>query len=153
AALLLDSSIAGSRSPVRPDTPIRLNLRGAGAELRDVRLYRSDQPVPVQVVPDGEGVWRVVGQLDTDSDYRLVVSALSPRPALPRPRPELGERQYRFSTVASPKPSVPTDIVHPRWGEPVSFSWSLPMQSVAATVEPAAPYRVWTEATKTWVQV
>jgi hypothetical protein len=145
SALVLDSSLGQVRSPVRPETPIRVSLQGAGAELRDAQLFRSEsgtgmntapeQPVPIQLIPDDSGGWRLVAPdggsaLRTDGDYRLMVHVVGPRPALPTPRWDLVERQYRFSTVASPRADLPKDVVHPRWAEPVSFSWSLPMQTV-----------------------
>jgi lipoprotein-anchoring transpeptidase ErfK/SrfK len=169
SALLLDSSLGLVRAPVRPETPIRITLQGAGAELGDAQLYRSEagakppseQPVPIQLLPEQSGTWRLVAPdggsaLITDGDYRLVVHVVGPRPALPTPRIELVERQYRFSTVASPRLDVPTEVVHPRWAEPVAFSWSLPMQSVSTSVEPSVPFRTWIdqrEPKRTWVQV
>ena len=169
SALLLDSSVASARSPLRPETPIQLRLGGAGAEVQNAQLFRRDsltaatqeEQVPVQLRPEETGGWQIVAPdgasaLRTDGDYRLVVQAIGPRPALPAPRTELVERQYRFSTVASPRPDLPRDVVHPRWGEPVAFSWSLPMQRVNASVEPAAPFRAWIDQRdprRTWVQV
>jgi lipoprotein-anchoring transpeptidase ErfK/SrfK len=165
SALLLDSSVAQPRSPLRPDTPIRLSLQGAGAELRDAQLYRSEggqeQSVPIQLVPEDAGAWHIAAPdggaaLTTDGSYRLVVHAIAPRPALPTPRSEPIERQFRFSTVASPRASVPTQVVHARWAAPVAFNWSLPMQSLNASVDPPAPLRAWVDQrdpTRTWVQV
>jgi hypothetical protein len=155
--LVLEASVD---QVVRPETPLRVSLQGAGAELRDVQLFRSNQPVPIQLLPDANA-WRLVAPdggsaLQTDGDYRLVVSVLEARPAVPTPRTELVEREYRFGTVASPKPDLPTDVVHPRWAEPVSFAWSLPMQSVEATVDPPVPSRVWIDdkdPKRTWVQL
>src|SRR5438874_2135522 len=78
------------------------------------------------------------------------------RPALPLPRTDLVDRQYRFTTVASPHATVPTTPLQPRWAEPVSFAWSAPMSSASATVEPAVPMRTWIDGndpTRAWIQL
>jgi L,D-transpeptidase catalytic domain len=161
SALELDASVNQAMSPLRPETPIQVSVQGAGAELRDAQLFRDAQEVPIQLVPAQDGGWRILAldgnsALRTDGDYTLVVHALGPRPALPIPRTELVQREYRFDTVPAPRPDLPTSIVHPRWAEPLAFEWSMPMRSVTATVEPSVPSRVWIDdknPTRTWVQL
>jgi L,D-transpeptidase catalytic domain/Bacterial Ig domain len=156
--LVLDASVG---QVVRPETPVRVSLQGAGAEMRDAQLFRNQEQVPVELQADGTGAWRVLAPnggsaLQTDGDYRLVVHVIGPRPALPVPRTELVEREYRFSTVDSPRADLPGDVVHLRWAEPVAFGWSMPMQSVNATVDPPVPFRVWIDdkdPRRTWVQL
>jgi hypothetical protein len=156
--LVLDASLS---QVVRPETAVLVSLQGAGAEMRDAELFRDREQVPVRLQAEASGVWRVLtpdgdSALQTDGDYRLVVHAVGPRPALPLPRAQLVEREYRFSTVASPRADLPRDVVHPRWAEPVAFGWSMPMRSVSATVEPPVPSRVWIDdkdPKRTWVQL
>ncbi len=117
----LNSSVAGLTGPARPDASLDVQLAGAGVGLDDVQLYRSDQAstsgstpeTPVSVEPQAghAGDWTLVAPdggslLRPDGDYRLVVSALEPRPAFPLPRTEVVAREYRFTTVQAPKPDL-----------------------------------------------
>jgi lipoprotein-anchoring transpeptidase ErfK/SrfK len=168
----VNASVAQASAPLRPDDPIQISMRGAGAQLQDAQLYRAEvaqdgsrgpeQAVPVRLQPTAdESTWQVIAQdgaslLTTDGAYRLAVRLAAPRPALPMPRTDIVEQQYRFTTVASPHASVPASVLQPRWAEPVSFTWSAPMSSLSATIQPSAPVRAWVDSqdsARTWVQV
>lgn len=172
ASAAIDASVARVNAPLRPEDTIQVSVRGAGVQLIGAQLYRTDvadnssrsaeQAVPVRLEPTAdEGAWQVLATngttlLGTDGAYRLALRVAAPRPALPMPRTDVVERQYRFTTVASPHAAVPTTTLQPRWAEPVSFTWSAPMASVLATVEPATPVRTWvdsTDPTRAWVQL
>jgi lipoprotein-anchoring transpeptidase ErfK/SrfK len=116
----------------------------------------------VQLQPTAEeGTWQIVSAdasplLRPDGAYRLAVRIAAPRPAVPMPRTDLAEQQYRFATVPSPHASLLTNLLQPRWAEPVSITWSEPMQAFEATVRPAATLKAWIDPgdpRKTWVQV
>ena len=172
ASAAIDASVASANAPLRPEATIQVSVHGAGVQLMGAQLYRADvgetgirsaeQAVPVRLEPGAdEGTWQVVANtgtalLGTDGAYRLALRVAAPRPALPLPRTDLVDRQYRFTTVASPHATVPTTPLQPRWAEPVSFAWSAPMSSVSATVEPAVPVRTWidgTDPTRAWIQL
>jgi lipoprotein-anchoring transpeptidase ErfK/SrfK len=172
ASAAIDASVAHVNAPLRPGDTIQLSVRGAGVQLMGAQLYRADvaengirsaeQAVPVRLEPSSdEGTWQVVASngtalLGTDGAYRLALRIAAPRPSLPMPRTDVVDRQYRFTTVPSPHAAVSTTPLQPRWAEPVSFTWSAPMSSVSATVEPAAPMRTWvdtTDPTRAWVQL
>ena len=172
AAAAVNANVGRTSTPLKLDSPIQVTVRGAGVQLEGAQLFRADQAddgsrsaeqtVPTRLEPTGDNTtWQVVaadaGQLlRPDAAYRLAVRIVAPRPALPMPRTDIVEQQYRFTTVASPHASVPTTVVQPRWAEPVSFTWSEPMQAAAATVQPSAPVKTWIDAgdpRKTWVQL
>ena len=82
------------------------------------------------------------------------ILANSVRFALPRITAPASRKS--FTTVASPHASVPTDVLQPRWAEPVSFTWSTPIAALSATVQPGAPVGTWVDSSdpmRTWVQV
>jgi lipoprotein-anchoring transpeptidase ErfK/SrfK len=172
ASAAIDASVASANAPLRPEATIQVSVHGAGVQLMGAQLYRADvaengirsaeQAVPVRLEPGAdEGTWQVVANtgtalLGTDGAYRLALHVAAPRPALPLPRTDLVDRQYRFTTVASPHATVPTTPLQPRWAEPVSFAWSAPMSSASASVEPAVPLRTWidgTDPTRAWIQL
>jgi len=107
----------------------------------------QEQLVPVRAVSTEPGAWRVepTDGLRPDSAYRLVIESSSPRPAMPLPVRERVTQQYRFQTVATPRPVLPTDLVRPRWDEAVPVSWSLPLKSVEVAVQPEAPVEAWVD--------
>ncbi|MBV9358789.1 MAG: L,D-transpeptidase [Chloroflexi bacterium] len=152
----LSSSVASFTGPARPDSSLDVQLAGAGVGLDTVQLYRSDRanpnatapetPVSVQPQAGHSGDWTLVAPdggslLRPDGDYRLVVSALEPRPAFPLPRTEVIEREYRFTTVQAPRPDLGADPIKPRWATPFTVSWNLPMASLDATVSPPVALR------------
>jgi L,D-transpeptidase catalytic domain len=172
ASAAVDASVARATAPLRPDDPLQISVQGAGVQLEGAQLFRaevaldgsrsSEQAVPARLQPTAdEGSWQVISSdgaplLATDGAYRLAVRIAAPRPALPMPRTDFVDRQYRFTTVASPHASVPSTALQPRWAEPVSFTWSAPMAAVSATAQPAAPLRTWVDSrdpTRTWVQL
>ena len=173
ASAAVDASVAHVKAPLRPEDTIQVSVRGAGVHLEGAQLYRSDVAangsrsaeqagILVRLEPTAdEGTWQVVPAngttlLGTDGAYRLALRVAAPRPALPMPRTDFVERQYRFTTVASPHAVVPASVVQPRWAEPVSFTWSAPMSSVSATVDPPVPVRTWVDSTdpaRAWVQL
>ena len=174
AAAAVDTSVARVKSPLRPDDTLQVTARGAGVELQRAQLFRADvaadssrsaeQAIPIRLEPTGqEGVFQIVATdgtsqlLRPDGAYRLTVRAVAPRPALPLPRTDSVERQYQFSTVASPHLKAPTSALQPRWSEPVSVSWSEPVRGdFALSVQPPAPVRAWLDsrdATRTWIQL
>ena len=172
ASAAVDASVGQATSPLRPETPIQIMARGAGVDLASAQLFRADvsddgtrsaeQPVPVRLEPTAQdGAWQVVSAggaslLRPDGAYRLAVRVAAPRPALPMPRTDFLDKQYRFATVASPHARVPANAMQPRWAEPVSFRWSEPIQDVALNLQPAAPLRSWVDPadrTRTWVQL
>jgi lipoprotein-anchoring transpeptidase ErfK/SrfK len=172
ASAAINASVGNTSTPVTPDTPIRVTARGAGVELESAQLFRADlagdgsrsaeQRVLVRLQPMADdGSWQIDpidgGQsLRTDGAYRLVLHVAAPRPALPLPRTAAFDQQYRFTTVASPHARVPARVLEPRWAEPVSLSWSEPMQDLFVTVQPAASVRTWVDskdATRTWLQL
>jgi lipoprotein-anchoring transpeptidase ErfK/SrfK len=172
ASAAIDASVARASAPLRPDDTMQVSVRGAGVQLMDAHLYRAEvaqngsrsaeQGIPVRLEPTAdEGTWQVLSSngkmlLATDGTYRLALRVAAPRPALPMPRTDFVERQYRFATVASPHAVVPASVLQPRWAEPVSFAWSAPMSSVSATAEPTAPVRTWVDSsdpTRVWVQL
>ncbi len=140
ASAAIDASVARVAAPLRPEDTIQVSVRGAGVQLMGAQLYRTDagdnskrsaeQAVPVRLEPSAdEGTWQVVAingttLLATDGAYRLALRVAAPRPALPLPRTDVVERQYRFTSVPSPHAAVPTTTLQPRWAEPVSFTWS-----------------------------
>jgi lipoprotein-anchoring transpeptidase ErfK/SrfK len=160
AAAAVNSSVARVSAPVRLEQTLQLNVHGAGVALQSAELSRTDtstqsaeQSVPIRLQPMAdEGTWQVLpaddtqSLLHTDGAYRLVVSVEALRPGLPLPYTDSVQRQYRFTTVASPHADVPTEVLQPRWSEPVSFTWSAPMQAVGATVEPDALITTWIDA-------
>jgi len=172
AAAAVTASVKDQSAPLRPDDSVQVTARGAGVALEDVQLFRAEvagdgsrsgeQPVAVRLQATADPtVWQLVpeaGQslLAPDGAYRLGVHATAPRPALPGPRVEALEEQYRFTTVASPHAALPSGTLQPRWAEPVSFTWSEPMQTVSAAVTPAAPLATWIDAAdphKMWVRI
>jgi lipoprotein-anchoring transpeptidase ErfK/SrfK len=172
ASAAVSASVAEATSPLRPDASVQITARGAGVELAGAQLFRADvgddgsrspeQAVPVRLEPTAEdGTWQVLptagpSLLRPDGAYRLAVRVAAPRPALPLPRTDLLDKQYRFSTLPSPHARVPGNALQPRWGEPVSFTWSEPLQDVSVGVRPAAPLRAWVDPadrTRTWVQL
>jgi lipoprotein-anchoring transpeptidase ErfK/SrfK len=172
ASAAVDASVARATAPLRPGDSIQIAVRGAGVQLEGALLFRADvaedgsrsteQSVPLRLQPTGEdGTWQVSAVdaaplLATDGAYRLTVRTAAPRPALPLPRTDFVAQQYRFTTIASPRASVPIAAIQPRWSEPVSFTWSMPMSAIAATVQPAAPLRTWVDSNdprRTWVQL
>ena len=170
AQAAITSSVATAHSPLQPGAPIQLSVQGAGVELQSASLYRMDtdspaaaeQPVAARLQPTDEpGAWQLVAAdgntlLRPDGAYRLLVQVAAPRPGLPLPRTDVFTREYRFSTLASPHASLPPSALAPRWGEPVSLAWSLPMQSVSASAEPNAPVKGWVDSrdpTRTWFQL
>lgn len=157
---------------LRPETPLTLGLAGYAAELQTVRLSRTEigpagetigreQPVPVQLEATGERTWQVAATdgttlLRPDGRYRLDVRAVALEPALPMPRWVALQRQYSFSTLAAPRPLLPSDVLRPRWADPVSITWSAEMASLEARAEPSAPVRAWVDeedARRTWIEV
>jgi lipoprotein-anchoring transpeptidase ErfK/SrfK len=172
ASAAIDASVARSSAPLRPGDTIQISARGAGVELESAQLFRvevadngsrgAEQGVAVRLGPTAdEGTWQVLtangtSLLATDGAYRLSLRVAAPRPALPMPRTDFVERQYRFTTVPSPHAAIPASVLQPRWAEPVSFTWSAPMSTISATVDPAVPTRAWvdaTDSTRTWVQL
>ena len=172
AAAAVNASVAQATSPLRPDASVQITASGAGVELAGAQLFRADvaddggrsaeQPVPVRLEPTAQdGTWQVIRSdgaslLRPDGAYRLAVRVAAPRPALPMPRTDFLDQQYRFSTVPSPHARVPDSVVQPRWAEPVSFTWSEPIQDVSVNVQPVAPLRAWVDPadrTRTWVQL
>jgi lipoprotein-anchoring transpeptidase ErfK/SrfK len=166
------ASVAGVGQPLMPDEPIQVSASGTGVQLLDAQLFRADlgggsndtaeQPVATVLQPaDAIGTWAIraangVALLQPDGAYRLVVHVAELRPSFPSPRTEQVEQQYRFATVESPHPDVPARPIEPRWAEPISFTWSEPMNTFVATVAPAAPLKTWIDRDdprKTWVQV
>ena len=172
ASAAVNASVAQGGSPLRPDATILVSASGAGVELEGAQLFRTEvsddgsrsaeEAVPVRLQSAGEeGSFQVLSAnaaplLRPDGAYRLALRVAAPRPALPMPRTDFLDQQYRFSTVASPHPRLPSTALRPRWADPVSFTWSEPMQDVAANVQPAAPIRTWVDPadpTRTWVQL
>lgn len=172
AAAAVMASVAHATEPLRPDASLHLTVHGAGVDLQSAQLFRveqaddgsrgTEQVVPVRLQPTAdEGMWQIVASdgatlLRTDGAYRLAVRIAAPRPALPMPRSDTFEEQYRFNTIASPRATLPGSVVQSRWAEPVSFTWSEPMQAVSVTVQPLAPLRTWIDSadpSKTWVQL
>jgi len=172
ASAAIDASVARASLAVRPDEPIQISVRGAGVQLEGAQLFRAEvaadgsrspeQLVPAHLQPlTDEGAFQLSANdggplLTTDGAYRLAVRVAAPRPALPMPRPDFVDRQYRFTTVASPHASVPTSVVQPRWAEPVSLTWTARMSAVAATAVPAVPIRAWVDGNdpqRTWFQL
>ncbi|TMF01444.1 MAG: hypothetical protein E6I52_11380 [Chloroflexi bacterium] len=172
ASAAVNASVAQGGSPLRPDATILVSASGAGVELEGAQLFRTEvsddgsrsaeQAVPVRLQSAGEeGSFQVLSAnaaplLRPDGAYRLALRVAAPRPALPMPRTDFLDQQYRFSTVASPHPRLPSTALRPRWADPVSFTWSEPMQDVAANVQPAAPIRTWVDPadpTRSWVQL
>jgi hypothetical protein len=174
AAAAVNSSVADANAPIRPDTTttIQVTAQGAGVALEGAQLLRADiaadgsrsaeQPIGVRLEPtDDPTTWQVAALdggplLRTDGAYRLALHVAAPRPALPMPRTDTFERQYRFTTVASPRAQIPSGPLQPRWSEPVSLTWSQPMADVTATVQPTAPLRAWVDSrdpTRTWLQL
>jgi hypothetical protein len=172
AAAAVNANVGKAAAPLKLDSPIQVTVRGVGVQLEGAQLFRAEQaddgsrsgeqPVTTELRPmGGEGTWQVLSGdgaqlLRPDGAYRLAVRIAAPRPALPMPRTDFIEQQYRFTTVASPHASVPTNVLQPRWAEPVSFRWSEPMQAVTATVQPSAPVKTWIDAgdpRKAWVQL
>ena len=171
-AAAFTSSVAEAGAPLKPDTAVQVTTRGAGVELEGAQLFRADvaddgsrspeRAVPMRLAPSGQdGVWTAAADGDgsllrPDGAYRLVVRVAAPHPALPMPRSEILDKQYRFLTVASPHARLPKDVLHPRWSDPVSFTWSERMRDVSVSVQPAAPIRTWVDSadrTRTWVQL
>jgi lipoprotein-anchoring transpeptidase ErfK/SrfK len=159
----LETSVARLSGPARPDVPLSLHLQGAGVGLDNVRLFRASGTSPetaISVQPRAQDPddWTLVAPdggalLRPDGDYRLVVTTLEPRPALPMPRTEAVEREFRFTTVAAPAPELGGGPVKTRWATPFSIDWSLPMASVDATITPSVPLRTWVDPQdprKTW---
>jgi lipoprotein-anchoring transpeptidase ErfK/SrfK len=172
AAAAVNANVGRAVTPLKLDGALQVTVRGAGVQLEGAQLFRADQAddgsrsaeqaVPTRLEQNGdEGTWQIVAAdaaqlLLPDGAYRLAVRIAAPRPAIPLPRTDFVEQQYRFTTVASPHASVPTTVVRPGWAEPVSFTWSEPMQAVTATVLPTAPLNTWIDAgdsRKTWVQL
>src|SRR5439155_368793 len=172
ASAAVNASVAQGGSPLRPDATILVSASGAGVELEGAQLFRTEvsddgsrsaeEAVPVRLQSAGEeGSFQVLSAnaaplLRPDGAYRLALRVAAPRPALPMPRTDFLDQQYRFSTVASPHPRLPSTALRPRWADPVSFTWSEPMQDVAANVQPAAPIRTWVDPadpTRSWVQL
>jgi lipoprotein-anchoring transpeptidase ErfK/SrfK len=173
ASVAVNASVARVTTPWRPDEAIQITVQGAGVQVEGAHLFRaevaadgsrgSEQAVPVRLQPTGDaGSWQVISGdagapvLAADGAYRLVVRIAAPRPALPMPRTEIVDQQYRFTTIASPHADVPAGVLQPRWAEPVSFTWSTHMSAISATVEPAAPVRTWVDSRdpkRTWVQL
>jgi hypothetical protein len=172
-AAALAASVMDPTAPLRPDASVQVSANGAGLALDEVQLFRAavagdgtrsvEQPVPVrlQATPD-EHLWQVVAEaagqplLAPDGAYRLSVRAMAPRPSLPQPRVDALEQQYRFTTVPSPHAALPSGTLQPRWAEPVSFTWSEPMQSFSAAATPPAPMDTWIDPAdprKTWVRI
>lgn len=165
------ANVGGSQRALRPESPLEISFAGAGVALADVSLLRKEaaapgaaapeQAVPVRAEPAGAERWRIIAAdggtpLRPDGVYRLVVRATALRPALPLPQPTAVDREYRFSTVAGPRLEAPAEPLRPRWAEPVALTWSMPMESVGASVQPAAPLRTWIDAAapeKTWFQL
>src|SRR5256712_6314441 len=157
ASAAVNASVAQSGSPLRPDAPILVSASGAGVELEGTQLVRTEvsddgsrsaeQVVPVRLQPAGEdGSFQVLSAnasplLRPDGAYPLALRVAAPRPALPIPRTDFLDQQYRFSTVASPHPRLPSTVLRARWADPVSFTWSEPMQHVAANAQAGAPIR------------
>src|SRR5919201_2403909 len=129
----INASVAQAKSPLRPDATLQITASGAGVELTTAQLFRADvsddgtrsaeQPVPVRLEPTAqEGAWQVVSAdgaslLRPDGAYRLAVRVAAPRPALPVPRTDFLDKQYRFATVPSPHARVPSSVLQPRWAE------------------------------------
>jgi lipoprotein-anchoring transpeptidase ErfK/SrfK len=172
AAVAVNANVTKATAPLRPDASILVSASGAGVELEGAQLFRAEvsddgirsaeQSVPVRLQPAGEdGGFQVVSSdaaplLRPDGAYRLALRVAAPRPSLPMPRTDFLDQQYRFSTVASPHPRLPSAVLQPHWAEPVSVTWSKPIQDVAANVQPSAPIRTWVDATdptRTWVQI
>lgn len=165
------ASIAALAGPARLDTPVDVQLQGAGVQLADVHLFRTSAVDPasqaheaaVEVTPRAQAQtdWRLIAPdggsvLRPDGDYRLVVDTLEPRPSLPLPRTEIVAHEYRFSTVLAPRLQTPTGPVQPRWAQPFSATWTLPMASVSARTVPPAPVRTWVDPGdphRTWFQL
>lgn len=171
-ATLAASLAVPAEEPLRPGTPLTLSLAGYAAELQAVRLYRTDlgpagetvgreQPVAVVLEATGERTWRVAASgaatpLRPDGRYRLDVLAVALEPALPAPRWVALQRQYAFSTVTSPRPVLLSDVLRPRWAEPVSLTWTAALASLEARAAPPVTVRAWVDeadARRTWVQV
>ncbi|MDQ3810662.1 MAG: L,D-transpeptidase, partial [Chloroflexota bacterium] len=170
ASAALNATPGDATAPLALETPLQVSVHGAGVELVEARLLRTEndlpgaaeQPVDIDLQDtDAPATWQVVPRdrttalLQPDGDYRLIVRAVAPRPALPLPRTEVFERQYRFTTVASPHASVPAQVQMKHWLEPLSLTWSQPMRSFAATTVPPAPLRTWIDADdqrRVWLQ-
>lgn len=163
---------ARTTAPVGLDEPIVLNVHGAGVQIESARLVRAminadgsrstEQSVPVRLdAAADEGTWRVVSPsgsrvLNPDGAYRLTVSVSAPRPALPLPRTSTFSRDFTFSTVPSPQAAMPAQPLQPRWGEPVSVTWSEPMRAISASTTAGTPVSAWVDAanpTITWLQL
>src|SRR5579859_6517607 len=173
ASAAVSASVAHASAPLRPDDPLQVSVRGTGVQLQSAQLFRADvaadgtrtaeQTVPVRLEPtDDEATWQLVPGnagaplLATDGAYRLAVRIAAPRPALPMPATDFVEQQYQFTTVASPRATIPEAVLQPRWAEPVSVTWSMPMSSVSATVQPETHVQAWIDSrdpTRTWVQL
>jgi lipoprotein-anchoring transpeptidase ErfK/SrfK len=172
ASAAINANVAQATAPLRPDASLQITASGAGVELANAQLFRADvrddgtrsaeQPVPVRLEPTAQdGAWQVVpadgaSLLRPDGAYRLAVRVAAPRPALPMPRTDFLDKQYRFTTVPSPHARVPGNVLQPRWAESVSFTWSEPIQDVSLTIQPAVPLRSWVDPadrTRTWVQL
>ena len=90
----LNTNLSAVQRPVHPEMPLQIALQGYGAELGRVELFRSDaqtasaeEQVPARAVSDGArpGAWKCPMGCVPDSDYRLVIEAISPRPSFPLP--------------------------------------------------------------------
>lgn len=159
--------------PLRPDAPIEIAVQGAGAELNGVQLYRrpaggngQEQRVATSLVPVSEGRWRLqsaggnqTSALQPDSEYRLLVSTLAPRPSLPLPARDEVRNEVRFSTVSGPRLAsgdIQAEPLRPMWGEPIELRWSMPMASATVAIQPPAPFQSWVDQddpTRAWVRL
>jgi lipoprotein-anchoring transpeptidase ErfK/SrfK len=157
----LSASVEHTSGRAQLDTPLELHLRGAGTRLGDVRLLRAEGPVAVEPRPRDDNAWTLTSPdggplLRPDGDYRLLVSTLEPRPALPLPRTEVVDHEYRFSTVLAPHADVPGGQVKTPWGKPFSVTWSLPMARLSASVSPNVALQTSIDpqdAHRTWFQI
>src|SRR5207245_6435439 len=118
ASAAVSASVAQVTSPLRPDATIQITATGAGVELAGAQLFRADvgddgsrsadRPIPVRLEPTADNTtWQVIPSaganlLQPDGAYRLAVRVAALRPALPTPRTDFLDKQYRFSTVPSP---------------------------------------------------
>lgn len=121
----------------------------AYGRIERVELYElgSAEPAALPLAPlppTGGPLARADGQplLAPGRTYRLVLTGVAFDFGQSWPRPARVTRATTFSTLAPPRPQLPTEPVTLRYGEEIVVAWDQPVRDVAYEVTPPARTRL-----------